>query len=246
MNTLKNKTVVISGGYGQVGKAVATRLASLGATVILLVRSDIDNAKSFVLQLSNNQLKHRVILADITDTASLKSAVEKISQGDILINCASITHTVDPTNLDELTDDMFDSIVTTNLRGVYATIREFVELLKQSGDGLIINITSTAGMRSGPSNLAYAASKAGVDLLTKSLSARLAPAVRIISIAPGMLEHGVSGSVATTEKRNFMINTTPMQRIATAEDVADTIEAYATTIKFATGCVVLLDGGRTV
>jgi 3-oxoacyl-[acyl-carrier protein] reductase len=246
MNTLKNKTVVITGGYGQVGRTVAKRLAFLGATVVLLVRSRVDKAESFVLQLSNKELKHRVIQADVTDSNSLKLAVEKISHCDVLINCASITQNVDPNNLNELTDEVFDSIVTTNLRGVYASIREFIELLRQSEDGLIINITSTAGMRSGPSNLAYAASKAGVDLLSKSLSSRLAPDVRIISIAPGMLEQGVSGSIATAEKKNFMINTTPMQRIATADDIADTVEAYATKIKFATGCVVLLDGGRTV
>lgn len=245
MSTLQNKTAVISGGFGQIGQAVAKKLSSLGARIVLLVRSNLNDATHFVSQLPGSN--HLVIRADVTDTNSLKMAVEQISQCDILINCAAITSAVDPLDLNTLTDEMFDQIITTNLRGTYATIREFIKLLEQSDDGLIINITSTAGIRPGPNNLAYAASKAGVDILTKSLSARLAPNVRIISIAPGMLEQNVSGGGKhNNEKKNRIILDTPMKKIVTAEDVALVVQAYAITIKYATGSVIILDGGRTV
>jgi 3-oxoacyl-[acyl-carrier protein] reductase len=94
--------------------------------------------------------------------------------------------------------------------------------------------------------LAYGASKAGVDLLTKSLAVSLAPAVRVISIAPGYLEQGVSGTNVTPERRAWMASITPMNRVGTAKEVADTILAYATVIKFTTGAIVVLDGGRTL
>jgi len=111
---------------------------------------------------------------------------------------------------------------------------------------LIVNITSAAGLRASASNLAYGASKAGIDLLTKSLAVSLAPDVRVISIAPGYLEDGVSGTNVTPERREWMASITPMNRVGTAKEVADAIVAYATVIKFTTGAIIVLDGGRTL
>ena len=85
-----------------------------------------------------------------------------------------------------------------------------------------------------------------IDLITKTLSAQLAPQIRIISIAPGMLTNPVSGSEFSTTKEQAMIETTPMGRIGTPEDVADVVESYVTNIKYATGSIIILDGGRTV
>ena len=242
---LTDKTAVITGGNGRVARATATALAKQGAKIVLLVRDRLEEAKAFVDSVLSGS-GHRVLLADVTDTATLRSAVSQISQCDILINCAGRTEMISPSHLHQLTDDIFDNIVSVNLKGTYATIREFSDLLKVSGDGLIINLTSAAGLGASTSNLAYGASKAGVDLLTKSLAVSLAPAVRVISIAPGYLEQGVSGTNVTPERQAWMASITPMGRVGTAQEIADTIVAYATVIKFTTGAVVVLDGGRTL
>jgi 3-oxoacyl-[acyl-carrier protein] reductase len=239
-----NKTAVITGGNGNIARATALGLAQQGIRVMLLVRNNQVDAKTFVSTLPGSG--HEVLEADVTDTASLRLAASQISQCDILVNCAGYTETISPAELHQLTDEIFDKIVSVNLHGTYATIREFSDLLKSSKDGLIVNVTSAAGLRASASNLAYGASKAGIDLLTKSLAVSLAPLVRVISIAPGYLEDGVSGTTVTPERRAWMASITPMNRVGTAKEVADAIVAYATVIKFTTGAIVVLDGGRTL
>jgi NAD(P)-dependent dehydrogenase (short-subunit alcohol dehydrogenase family) len=246
LDNLNGRTAVIAGAMGKVGYATAQRLADRGARIIGLVRRDVDIAQQRLNQLPNNALNHLALLADVTDTASLKLAASQVDRCDILINCAGYTKMIRNSELHELTDEMFHKIVSVNLHGTYATIREFGDLLKASGDGLIVNITSAAGLRASTSNVAYGASKAGVDLLTKSLAVSLAPLVRVISIAPGYLEDGVSGTTVTPDKRAWMASITPMNRVGTAKEVADAILAYATVIKFTTGAIVVLDGGRTL
>lgn len=240
---LNNKTVVITGAIGQIGYATARRLSACGAKIIGLVHRRFEQAQEMFDHLPNSELNHRVIVADVTDSLSLKNAVKQINRCDILVNAAGTLNPIPPTDLDALTDDIFDEIVTVNLRGVYATIREFVPLLKANGEGLIINISSQSGQRASNSCVAYAASKAGLDLVTRTLGASLAPNVRVIGIAPGYLETATSG-VTRIQSNDVLSQTVPLKRIATGDDVAAAIEAYATLVTYTTGTTVLLDGGR--
>lgn len=241
---LKNKTVVITGGCGQVGYATAKRLAGQGARIILLVRRNLHEAENMLKDLPNPEANHLVFLASITDTESLKSAVSKIDQCDILINAAGITKSISPANFESYTDEMFDEIMISNLRGPFATIREFAPLLRKSNDALVVNITSASGVRSGNSNLAYGASKAGLELLTKSLSKVLAPNIRVMAICPGFLDTATSGAIKPEGFNDRVSKEIPLGRVGTGDDVAATIEALATTIKYVTGSTIVLDGGR--
>ena len=247
LTDLNDKIVVIIGGCGQIGYATAQRLSSQGARIISITHRNIEKAQKMMDNLPNNHLKHLSILASVTDSSSLKKAANEIEniagRCDILINAAGTLNPIPPDNLKDLTDDIFDEIVSVNLRGVYATIREFSNLLKNSGDALIVNISSQSGQRASDSCVAYAASKAGVDLMTKTLAKSLAPTVRVIGIAPGYLEKATSG-VTRIIDNNILANSTPLKRLGTGDDVAATIEAYAMTIRYATGITVLLDGGR--
>jgi NAD(P)-dependent dehydrogenase (short-subunit alcohol dehydrogenase family) len=246
-NTLQGKTVVIAGGCGQIGYASAKRLASLGARIVALVRRDIDQAQAMMQSLPGPELEHFAILASVIDTDSLRLAVQQVKQRtgrcDILINAAGILIPVPPTDLHGLTDEIFDKIVTTNLRGVYATIREFSDLLKQADDAVIINISSQSGLRASNSCIAYAVSKAGIDLMTMTLAKYLAPTIRVIGIAPGYLEHATSGVVRVNGNADLE-SSSPLKCLATGDDIAATIEAYITMIKHATGTTLLVDGGR--
>jgi NAD(P)-dependent dehydrogenase (short-subunit alcohol dehydrogenase family) len=244
MNLLENKIVVIAGGCGQIGYATASRLAAQGAKIFSLVRKDPDTAQAMMNLLPNSHLNHRAILASITNTAELKQAAEEIRQCDILINAAGITKSIPPSKIDQYTDEMFDEIMINNLRGPFATIREFSPLLKQGKDSLIVNITSAAGVRSSNSNLAYGASKAGLELLTKSLSKVLAPNVRVVAICPGYLEKATSGAVKPAEFNQQVSTEIPLGRVGTGDDVAAVIESLATTMKYITGSTIMLDGGR--
>jgi NAD(P)-dependent dehydrogenase (short-subunit alcohol dehydrogenase family) len=144
-----------------------------------------------------------------------------------------------------LTDTLFDEIVQTNLRGVFATIKAFAPLLTASGDGLVVNVSSIAGFTGSGSNLAYVAAKAGVDVLTRSLAKILAPAVRVIAVSPGVVDSGfVPGRGADFNER--AAGTMPLKRVGTVEDIASAIEACATHLRFATGSRFVIDGGRSL
>lgn len=241
---LVGKCAVIAGGSGQVGFATAKRLAKLGAKVILLVRRNLAEATEMLKDLPNPEANHMVFLASITDTESLKSVVSKIDQCDILINAAGITKSIAPGNFESYTDEMFDEIMISNLRGPFATIREFSPLLKKSKDALVINITSASGVRASNSNLAYGASKAGLELLTKSISKVLAPTIRVVAICPGYLDTATSGATKSPQFNDHISKEIPLGRVGTGDDVAAVIESLATTMKYITGSTIVLDGGR--
>lgn len=236
MSILSEKTVVITGGLGQVGWATANRLAGLGATVVALVRRDLNDANTRMKLLSP---KCYALLADVTNADSLAEAANQIGRCDVLINAAGYTRSIPPVKLQELTPDIFDSIINTNLKGTFLSIRAFQPLMNE---GVIINISSTSGLRASTSNLAYGAAKAGIDLLTKSLAKSLAPKVRVVGIAPGFLINPTSGAFKPEGANEQIANVTPLKRVGEANDIAQMIESVIFN-KHLTGQTIVIDGG---
>ena len=171
---------------------------------------------------------------------------KKFGECHILINAAGTTRSIPPDRLELLSDEIFDEIVTTNLRGVFATVREFAPLLKRTGNGVIINISSTASLRAGRSNVAYAAAKAGLNLMTQTLAKALAPEIRLLAIAPGYMVHPTSGAQKAADFNTKAALACPLKRIGYADDIVNTIESCLTTIRFSTGSLFVVDGGRTL
>ena len=247
MSRLDGKVAVIAGGLGAIGYATAERLAALGASCVLLARRTDADGRAGALSAAIEGQRHTALIADIIDTPSLQAAAASVKHGygrcDILVNSAGHTRPVPAAELDALTDALIDEIVTANFRGVFATIRAFAPLLKASGDGLIVNVSSIAGFTGIGSNLAYVAAKAGLDVVSDALAKVLAPAVRVVSVSPGAVESSfVPGRGA--EFASKMASTTPLGRIGVPVDVAATIEALATTLRFVTGTRIVVDGGR--
>ncbi|WP_076997580.1 SDR family NAD(P)-dependent oxidoreductase [Variovorax sp. KK3] len=246
---LDGKLAVIAGGLGAIGYATAQRLAALGASCVLLHRERAGTspqARLAELPAAAGQ-RHAALAADIVDTPSLQKAAAGVAQDfgrcDILVNSAGHTRPVPPGDLDGLTDELIDDIVRANFRGVFATIRAFAPLLKASGDGLVVNISSIAGFTGVGSNLAYVAAKAGLDVVGDALARALAPAVRVVSVSPGAVESGFVPGRGDDFKAK-MAQTTPLGRIGRPDDVAATVEALATTLRFVTGTRIVVDGGR--
>lgn len=242
---LDGRNVLIAGGLGAVGRACAVRFAALGAQVVLLHRRPEEEAAEFLATLEGD--RHASVHASITDSESLAFAANAVKEDlgvlHVLVNTAGFTKPVPANDLDALTDDLIDSIFAANFRGVFATIRAFHPLLKASGDGLIVNVSSIAGITGTGSNLAYSASKAGIDVLGKALARVLAPEVRVLTVSPGVVDSTfVPGRGAEFNAKAAA--STPLRRIGTPDDVAAAIEACATTMRFATGQVFVVDGGR--
>ena len=245
VDDLSGKVAVIIGGNGAVGFATAKRLAKLGATCVLIGRNAIEKGGEQLKELPAG--KHFCLNASITDSPTLVEAAREVESRlgkcDILVNSAGFTKPVPAGNLDLLTDDLIDEILKANFRGVFASIRTFQQLLKASGDGLIVNVSSIAGFTGTGSNLAYVAAKASLDIVSESLAKVLAPTIRVLCVSPGVVDSSfVPGRGADFNDKTAA--TTPLRRIGTPDDVASAIEACATRLRFSTGTRIVTDGGR--
>ncbi len=244
-NLLQGKVAVILGGTGGIGVATAKRLAAAGAAVVVCGQSDIDKAERVARSLSGHG--HSAKLVTITDGDSLLALANEVraqfGRTDILINTAGFTRPVKHADLDALTDDLIDEIMKVNWRAQFAAIRAFRPLLDETGDALVVNVSSISATTGVGSNIAYCAAKAGLDVMAASLGRALAPRIRVLNVAPGVVDTSfVPGRAADFNDK--VAATTPLGRIGTPEDIADAIEACATHLKFSTGVTIVVDGGR--
>jgi 3-oxoacyl-[acyl-carrier protein] reductase len=250
--SLKNKIALVTGGAGGIGSAICKKLAEEGASVIITYNSNAEKAENLVKILRGHT--HSTFHAPTTDFEKVKSLAEFIKNQygklDILVNNAGITTPVSHHDLEGLTDEWIDKIMQTNVRGTFAMIRACKDLLKSppmgvGEQGLVVNISSVAAITGIGSNVAYCASKAAVDSMTRSLARALAPSIRVVSVSPGWVlgEYAKSFDPAYIKLQEDL---TPLSRLATPEDVADTIYALATYLRFTTGSIIPVDGGRTL
>lgn len=242
---LSKKVVVIIGGTGGIGQATAKRFAALGARIVLVDRSNNETLEKLASSLPGNG--HGGVNADILNSDSLKACAAEVlrrwGRADILINSAGFTKAIAHADLETLSDDLIDQLFAVNWRGQFATIRAFAPLLKEHGDGLVVNLSSIAGTTAVGSNVAYCAIKAGMDSMASTLGRALAPHIRVLNVAPGVVDTTfVPGRDATANERLAL--TTPLKRVGQTEDIAKAIEACATTLTFCTGTVIQVDGGR--
>jgi len=248
--SMDGKVVLVVGGAGSIGAVSARRFAELGALVAISHRDAPEEAAAaakIVQSLPGGG--HAALVADVarTDTLmGLRAEIERrYGRLDVLVNAAGFTKPVPHADLEALDDDLIDKMFAVNWRGQFATIRNFAPLLKASGDGLIVSISSIAGTNGIGSSIAYCAAKAGIDVMTKSLARVLAPEVRVLAVAPGVVDTNF------VPRRGDDFNartaaTTPLKRIATSEDIASAILACATQLGFATGTTFVVDGGRSL
>jgi 3-oxoacyl-[acyl-carrier protein] reductase len=242
---LAGQVAVIVGATGGIGRATALRLAQSGAQIVALYRSDREAAQQLVAGLPGNG--HGALHGAVDDSVSLARAAESVAsrwkRADILVNAAGFTKPVPHADLDALDDALIDRLFAVNWRGQFAAIRLFTPLLRESGNGLVVNISSIAGTTGIGSSVAYCAVKAALDVMAVSLGRALAPHIRVLNVAPGVVDTTfVPGRDQAWNDKQAA--TTPLKRIGTPEDVAKAVEACATTLTFATGTTIQVDGGR--
>jgi 3-oxoacyl-[acyl-carrier protein] reductase len=242
---LAGKVALVTGGGGGIGSAICRRLAGAGAQVIVNYNSNAQKAEAVMATLAGEN--HLALQASVTDSAALRQMAaqvrERYGKLDLLVNNAGITRPVPHADLDGLEDEWIDRILQTNFRGAFACVRAFKELLMAGDGGTVVNISSVAAVTGIGSNVAYCASKAAMDSMTRSLARALAPKIRVVSVSPGW----VWGEYASRMEPAYIqeqINKTPLGRIAQPEDVAEAVLAVATTLAFSTGCIIPVDGGR--
>ena len=243
-SALSGKVALVTGGAGGIGAVISHQLAAAGARVVVTYRDNRARAEALIAALPGSG--HRVSSASVLDTPALGALAAEIASADgrldILVNNAGVTRVVPHADLDGLDDATFDHILSTNVRGTFACVRAFRSLLA-ANHGVVVNISSIAGNTAVGSSIAYCASKAAIDNMTRSLARALAPNIRVLSVAPGWVE-GEYASRADPAYLQAQIDRSPLGRIARPDDVAQAVLAACTLLGFTTGAIIPVDGGR--
>lgn len=213
--------------------------------VVVGYHSSAARAEELVANLDGEG--HRATRISVLDPASLAALADNLTSTpgrlEVLVNCVGITQPVPHDDLDSLDDDLIDRIFATNWRGPFAAVRALRSLLDKGDEAIVVNISSVAGVTGEGSNVAYCASKAALDSMTRSLGRALGPSIRFVSISPGWVM-GEYADRMPSEMLDAQRKATPLGRLAVADDVAAAVSAVVTDFRFTTGAVIGVDGGR--
>ena len=243
--SLASKVAVVTGGSSGIGAASVRLLAGAGARVVVGYNKGADRAAALIAELPGNG--HQAMYLPLEDSAQIRKVAAAVKGGfgraDILVNSAGFTRMVAHSDLEALDDDLIDAVLTANVRGPFATIRAFAPLLRESGDGVIVNISSGAAQSGTGSSIIYGASKAALNTMSMALARVLGPEIRVVVVAPGMVHTGfVPGR--TEEMMAQAALATPLKRAIEARDVALAVMASITHLRHTTGSIVPVDAGR--
>jgi pteridine reductase len=238
---LQGRVALVTGAAKRIGRAVAVRLASEGADVVIHYNQSKSEADNAVLEIEKLGRKSAALPADLRSVADIQRLFqqtgERFGRLDILVNSAA---NFIPARLDDTTEKIWDDALNTNLKAPFFCAQAAAPLLKESG-GVIINFADIGGILPWTGYIPHCASKAGVIMLTKCLAKALAPEVRVNAIAPGTIT--MSGDPSEWEAD--FIRRAPLHRAGTTDDVAEAV-SYLVKAKFMTGQVLILDGGRSL
>ena len=242
--SFEGKTAVVTGGAGGIGTGICRILARAGGNVVIIGQRSEEKLDSAVSALPGG--RHMGVQVSVEDSAGLAELAGRIEQVygglDLLVNNAGTTKWVPHHDLDGLDDELIDRIFRVNLRGPFACVRAFRRLLEKDEGGVVVNITSDAGVTGRGSNIAYVASKAGLNSMTMTLARALAPKVRVVAIAPGFVDTGfVSRDPSWTEAAAAQAI---LKKRIQPEDIGVAVLSVATIFHQSTGCVIPVDGGK--
>jgi len=238
---LQGRVALVTGAAKRIGRAVAVRLATEGADVVIHYNRSKAEAESAVAEIEKLGRNSAALQADLCNVADIKHLVqqtaERFGRLDILVNsAANFLHS----ELQDTSEKLWDAALDTNLKAPFFCAQAAAPLLKQT-HGVIINFADIGGILPWPGYIPHCASKAGVIMLTKCLAKALAPEVRVNAIAPGTIT--MSGDPSEWEAD--FIRRAPLHRAGTPQDVADAV-SFLIHSEFLTGQTLVLDGGRTL
>ncbi len=238
------KLALVTGGSGGIGAAICHKLAKSGYRIVFTFNSNQSAAEQVLDSLEGTG--HAMYQLNVEDSAAisaLAAQVQETSQSlDLLVNCAGMTKFVPHSDLNSLNDELIDKIFRVNVRAPFAMVRAFEPALRNA-NGCVVNITSIAAQTAMGSNVAYCASKSAVENMTRSLARALSPDIRVLAVAPGLVDtEFVKG--LDDEWRDAQEQSTPLKRLANDEEVANAVFAAAELLTFSTGNTIAVDGGR--
>ncbi len=242
---LKDRVAIVTGGGTGIGRAVSELFASQGVRVVVNYSKSRDAAEGAADGIRAEGGTAVAIGADISKQAEAKSLMEEtvgqFGRIDYLINNAGWSTRIPHHQLDDLTDEIWDHTMNTNLRGAFYCVRAAVPHLKKQAGAAIVNVASVAALMGQGSSMVYAASKGGMVTMTRSLARALAPEIRVNAVLPGFVRTRFAGWTEDAFASTEVI--TPLKRLATGEDVADAVMFFCAYAMSTTGETLVVDGG---
>ncbi len=246
------KAALVTGGATGIGRSAVLALARAGFDVAVNYSSSEAAARETAAEAEKLGARTLLVRCDVSDEkgvrAMLRAVEEKFQRLDVLVNNAGTTASWKPRDLETLSLEEWDRVFAVNVRGLFQVTRAALPLLRKGENPSVINTASIVGLRPGPQPLPYAAAKAAVVNLTKTLAWNLGPEIRVNAVAPGWMEGDWMKRMLKDKYADLMekrAKATPLKRVVSADDVAETMLSLIQSNRFVTGEVVVIDGGFT-
>ena len=241
---------LITGGGTGVGQACATQLAERGFDVVVNYSRSSIEAEQTVAQLVERGSNALAYQCDVSNDAEVRQMIVAIEQRfgrlDVLVNNAATTHFIPHTDLEAMTEEMWDRILAVNTKGPFFCTRAAAQLLAVSGKGAVVNVSSVAGQTGAGSSVAYCASKGALNTMTKSLARVLAPKIRVNAVCPGPIDSRWIRKGNPNWDLEKMVASLPLPRASQPRDIADAVLYLAIGTNMMTGQLLVVDGGQTL
>jgi 3-oxoacyl-[acyl-carrier protein] reductase len=247
---LEGKAAIVTGGAVSVGRAVALDLARRGVSVAVNYSRSAKEAEETAAECEKLGVKALSIRADVGDDAAVRkmteTAVAAFGRLDVLVNNAGVTRFIDHADLEKVSEDDWKYIFGTNVWGTFACSRAAVPALRRDGGGVIVNLSSVAGVYATGSSIPYCASKAAINNMTVTLARALAPDVRVNAVAPGFVDTRWWSTRENADViKEFAAAAAPLKKVCQAEDVSKVVLDLVTS-DLMTGQIVVVDGGMGI
>jgi 3-oxoacyl-[acyl-carrier protein] reductase len=246
------KKALVTGGATGIGRSAVLALAKAGYDVAINYASSAKAAKEVAALAQGMGAQTMLLACDVSDEAAVRAMMAQVDAQfghlDALVNNAGTTAKWKVKDLESLDLAEWDRTFAVNVRGLFQVTRAAVPLLRKGSNPSIVNTASIVGLRPGPQPLPYAASKAAVVNMTKTLAWNLGPDIRVNAVAPGWMEGEWMERMLGDKYDDLMgkrAKLTPLKRCVTAEDVAETMMSLIQGNRFVTGEIIVIDGGFT-
>ncbi|MDH4246879.1 MAG: SDR family oxidoreductase [Deltaproteobacteria bacterium] len=246
----EKRVALVTGASTGIGRSAAIWLARAGFDVAINYAQSESEARETARLSEAEGAATLLCRADVSHEESVRAMTQAIQDRfgrlDVLVNNAGTTTNVPGNDLEGLSLEEWDRVFAVNVRGIFQVTRAALPLLRNAEAPCIVNTASIVGLRPGPQPLPYAASKAAVVNLTRTLALQLGPKIRVNAVAPGWMEGGWMKRMLKDRYEDLMARRakmTPLKRCVTADDVAESILSLVESHRFVTGEIVVVDGG---
>jgi 3-oxoacyl-[acyl-carrier protein] reductase len=252
---LSGRVALVTGGAGGIGGAAVRAFAKAGASgVAIHYRKSGKEAEALAAEVERGGVKSLAVQGDVQNDDQVRRMIDTVGERfgrlDVLVNNAGVTHWVKLSDLEGLTDAIWDEILDVNVKGAFRCARAAAALLGKT-EGMIINVSSISGVLapSTISSLAYGTAKAALIYLTRGLAVAMGPTVRVNCVAPAFTDTPWMSEHYGAQYQQVIAKAAgayPLQRIATPEEVAGAIVGLVTGGDFVTGQTLIVDGGLSL